>query len=249
LRRRPHETENRADRATKTGECRPSPSGRRELYTVSAEVNRNRYLFTNDWFDASARPVWDSLIPLIKPKTILEVGSYEGASACYLITRLASDYPIELHCIDNWEGGLEHKPGGGAETDMQQVEYRFVHNTEISLKSSAHKVELHVHKGHSDVQLSSLIAAGKLNYFDFVYIDGSHQAPDVLSDAILGFKLVKVGGVIGFDDYLWFENLPYGRDPIRSPKLAIDCFSNIYCRKINIIQAPNRQFYAQKISA
>lgn len=68
--------------------------------------------------------------------------------------------------------------------------------------------------------------AGKKNYFDFIYVDGSHRAPDVLCDAVLGFKLPKVGGFMAFDDYLQAERawLPYGTDPLRCPKPAIDAY-------------------------
>jgi predicted O-methyltransferase YrrM len=65
---------------------------------------------------------------------------------------------------------------------------------------------------------SKLIAEGRQGYFDFIYVDGSHQAPDVLCDALLSFRLLKNNGVIAFDDYLWQEQLPYGTDPIRCPK-------------------------------
>ena len=51
-----------------------------------------------------------------------------------------------------------------------------------------------------------------------------------------------------FDDYLWNESLSYGIDPIRSPKIAIDAFTNIYCRKIKIISAVLFQLYVQKIN-
>jgi hypothetical protein len=36
------------------------------------------YEFTNNWFENTAKGVWDSLIPQINPHRILEVGSYEG---------------------------------------------------------------------------------------------------------------------------------------------------------------------------
>ena len=65
-------------------------------------------------------------------------------------------------------------------------------------------------------------------------------------------KLLKKNGVIAFDDYLWQEQLPqeklpYGTDPIRCPKIAIDAFTNIYCRKLRIISIPLHQLYVQKI--
>jgi len=205
------------------------------------------YQFTNTWFDGS-KHTWDQFIPQIKPEKILEIGSFEGASACYLIEKLAMDNGMEIHCVDTWEGGLEYKSGGMYEADMNLVEARFKHNTGLALSNAAKKVDLFVHKGYSDMQLAKLLATGKQNYFDLIYIDGSHQAPDVLCDAVLGFKLLKVGGYMFFDDYLWAEELPYGKDPIRCPKPAIDAFVNINFRKISIVQAPLYQLYIRKLS-
>ena len=50
--------------------------------------------------------------------------------------------------------------------------------------------------------LSNLISQGHKESFDFIYIDPSHQAPDILTDAVLAFKLLRLSGVMVFDDYL-----------------------------------------------
>jgi predicted O-methyltransferase YrrM len=207
-----------------------------------------QYQFANTWFEDTAKEVWEQLIPQIKPKRILEIGSYEGASACYLIEKLAFEDRIELHCIDTWEGGIEHGARGSAKVDMTAVERRFLHNTRLASDRVSGNLELQVHKGFSDIQLSKLLAEEKRNYFDFIYIDGSHAAPDVLCDAILSFRLLRVGGLMAFDDYLWSEPSPYGVDPIRCPKPAIDSFTNIYCRKVQVLSAPLYQLYVQKIA-
>jgi len=39
--------------------------------------------------------------------------------------------------------------------------------------------------------------------FDFIYIDGDHTAEGVLQDAVLAWRLLKAGGIMAFDDYLW----------------------------------------------
>lgn len=202
------------------------------------------YQFTNDWFLVTAKSVWDHLIPRVDPTRILEVGSFEGASTCYIIDSLASRKSIELHCVDTWEGGVDNKDAG---TDMSAVEQRFLHNIKVSTERAANKVDVHCHKSYSDVALARLLAEGKQNYFDFIYVDGSHQAPDVLCDAVLSFRLLKTGGVMVFDDYLWAESLPYGVDPIRCPKPAIDAFTNIYARKIRILREPLYQLYVEKL--
>jgi predicted O-methyltransferase YrrM len=206
------------------------------------------YQFTNNWFDALAKGVWDQLMARYAPARILEIGSYEGASACYLIDTLAPHHPIELHCIDSWEGGVEHQAGGVAPADMTTVESRFHHNVTLATGQHAGRAKVIVHKGYSDDCLARLIAEGKKGYFDFVYVDGSHQAADVLADAVLGFKLLKVGGVIAFDDYLWSEQLPSGTDPLRCPKPAIDAFVNLNCRKLEVLSAPLYQLYVRKVS-
>ena len=86
------------------------------------------YQFTAHWFLHTAKGVWDRLIPRVDPTRILEIGSYEGYSACYLIDSLASRKSIELHCVDTWEGGVEHKD---LATDMSSVEQRFLYNIKV----------------------------------------------------------------------------------------------------------------------
>ena len=128
---------------------------------------------------------------------------------------------------------------------MSNVEKRFRNNTNIAIEKSVNKVDLKIHKGFSADELSKMLAVGMRDYFDFIYIDGGHQGPDVLTDAVLSFRLLKVGGVIVFDDYLWQVGK---KDLISIPKLAIDSFVNIYSAKINIFNAPLYQLYIKKVS-
>ena len=207
------------------------------------------YIFSNNWFDQNIE-IWNQLFHQLKPTRILEVGSYEGRSTAFIIESLANNDDIEIHCIDSWEGGTEHKQGAIWESDMKDIETRFAHNMKVAIAKSSHAVDLRIHKGLSNKELPKLVSSNMQEYFDFIYIDGSHQAPDVLLDAILGFELLRVGGVMVFDDYLWQEPLPEGTDLIRCPKIAIDAFTNIYCRKLTvIIGAPIYQLQIEKISS
>jgi predicted O-methyltransferase YrrM len=85
-------------------------------------------------------------------------------------------------------------------------------------------------------------------YFDLVYIDGSHQAPDVLADAVLGFQLLRSRGIMVFDDYLWRGGDGEVSNPANCPKLAIDAFINCNYSKLRIILAPLYQIYLQKLT-
>ena len=206
------------------------------------------FKFTNAWFDGAAKGQWEKLISGIKPKKILEIGSYEGASTCYLIQKLAQENPIEIHCIDAWNTNMGENTDYkyyGPNVDMNAVESRFRQNTKLATEKVSKKVDLFIHKGFSDDQLVKLLSSGKKNYFDFIYIDGSHLGPDVLCDAVLSFRLLKINGVIAFDDYLWPSA---NKSLTRIPKLAIDSFINLYSEKINIFNAPLYQIYIKKIS-
>jgi hypothetical protein len=132
-------------------------------------TSQTDYLFTNSWFDRH-KAVWRPLLKELGPARILEVGSYEGNSTTYLIETLASHRNVEIHCIDSWEGGIEHKAGGSAEADMTEVEARFHHNVKVAQGNASHAARITLHKGFSHAQLPKLLAEGKQGYFDLIYI-------------------------------------------------------------------------------
>jgi predicted O-methyltransferase YrrM len=202
-----------------------------------------RYTFTDDWLSQHV-PVWDKLLDELKPSRLLEIGSYEGRSACYLIEKCSARTEIELCCVDTWAGGIEHD-----RCAMQDVEDRFDRNVSIAKSRAKNNVHLTKLKGESSLLLADLISSRRLGNFDLVHVDGSHQAPDVLMDAVLSFQLLRVGGLIIFDDYLWYMEPIGTQDLLNMPKLAIDSFTNIFQRKIRVIDGiPIYQLCVEKVS-
>lgn len=198
------------------------------------------YKFTQAWFNNTAKLNWNQILPQINPKVILEIGSFEGASTCYLIEKFCNIHPITIYCIDTWEGGIEHKEMG---MDMEAVEERFDYNIKYASNKVLHRPTVIKLKGYSDKKLAELLLEGKENFFDMVYIDGSHASTDVLVDAVLSFKLIKIGGSMVFDDYLWAhgeKNIDY------FPKIAIDAFTTIYANKVDISPSFNSQIFVHK---
>jgi predicted O-methyltransferase YrrM len=212
---------------------------------MTSENLEPTYRFTNNWFNQATKSVWSELFRQVVPSRILEIGSFEGASACFMIREVCSVRPLELHCVDTWMGGREHQPDGDSPSNMNDVESRFFYNIDIAARGLRFPAEVQVHKDRSDVVLPRLIGDLGSGYFDVIYIDGSHQAPDVIFDAVAAFKLLRVGGVLIFDDYLWPGDP--AMDMRRAPKLAIDAFTTIFSEKIRIISAPLYQIYVQKI--
>lgn len=186
----------------------------------------SEYKFTKDWF-SNAVQIWEQIFAqLPEKKMLLEVGSYEGRSSCWLVENALEDGGV-LYCLDTWEGGEEHKAAGD---NMGSVRERFESNiTEIRKQFPLRSVMSVA--GESYVSLASFIASGSSGKFDFIYIDGSHQAADVLADACMAFGLLKIGGVMVFDDYLWSPQI----DLIRRPKAAIDAFVNLFCERLLVI--------------
>lgn len=188
----------------------------------------SEYQFTKDWFNW-APAVWEQLIPHLPERTedgryFIEIGSFEGRSAVWIAENMMQDGDY-LTCIDTWEGGEEH----GAE-DMGTVEERFDHNHAL-LKSKYPERNIHKAKQFSTLTLASDLAAGGAGDADFIYIDGSHIAKDVLTDACMAWPLLKPKGLMVFDDYMWGNP----RDILHRPKPAIDAFCNLFAEEAEIV--------------
>jgi len=162
--------------------------------------------YTEDWFSSHV-PLWERILaPLMgKPVQALEIGVFEGRSSVWLLDRILTHPAATLTWIDTFAGGSDH-----AAMDLSGLETRFRAN----VARFGTKVSGRVERSQDALRRMS----GER--FDLVYVDGSHEAADVLADAVLAWLLLKVGGFLGFDDYGW-RGFPHME---RCPALAIDAF-------------------------
>jgi len=176
--------------------------------------------YTQDWFDRCI-PVWKKYLSEFygKPNLkFLEIGSYEGRSSCWLLDNVLTAEGSTIDCCDLFEGcGAQ---GVWSEElysryNMTAVLSNFLHN----VKDYGGKVQLHV-----GISQKLLRGMGDEAKFDFVYVDGSHIASDVLEDIVLSFRLLKPGGIMVLDDYTW----EFFGNPLRHPRLGIDAFMSVY---------------------
>jgi cephalosporin hydroxylase len=192
----------------------------------------SEYEFTVDWFSQHWKN-WLILTEDQKISKVLEIGSFEGRSACTMIEHFSKTAPLEVFCIDHWGGSADLK-----DFDMKKVEQRFDRNIQRAITGPTHPVRVQKHRGKSIEILSSLLVNGYREYFDIVFVDGSHLASDVLSDLVLSYELCAIGGLIICDDYLW-SDVPHGsEDLLALPRLAIDAFGRIFTRKGRIMGWP-----------
>jgi predicted O-methyltransferase YrrM len=107
--------------------------------------------------------------------------------------------------------------------DDAVIALRFSHNVRISGRTSQ-VVRL---AGRSDDVLPGLEPA----CYDAIYVDGDHKAMAVLLDAALAWRLLRPGGVMIFDDYLWGRDRP----PSARPRMAIDLFLDAWGPQLEVL--------------
>ena len=116
---------------------------------------------------------------------------------------------------------------------------RFSHNIGIA-KAAAQQVM--ILKALSAVALPRLLADGLAATFDFVYVDGSHFAHDVLADACMSWQLLKERGIMVFDEYAWALDCPVQF----RPKVSIDAFTSIFNQQIETVSV-GAQYVVRKV--
>lgn len=145
------------------------------------------YNFTNNWFLFSElrKELHKYLCPN-KVNKILEIGSFEGASACYF-----SDYYLDMDdsvliCVDPFDMSDTTSP------IYESLESIFLSN--IQKSNNFKKITLH--KKYSDEFFET-----NKDTFTFIYIDGSHELTNVRNDFLNAIKSIQLNGIIWLDDY------------------------------------------------
>lgn len=180
---------------------------------------------------------WDKYLQPIAnlkgPIKLLEVGAYEGSATKWMLKNLATHPESRVYAIDTWEGSPEY-----VGTDFNEVEETFRRR----VKDTGREDQLVTLKMRSEDGLHHLLDSIGKESINFAYIDASHEARDVLSDAVLVWKLMKENGIVVFDDYRWADL----EQEFFRPRLAIDSFIRAYAPELRVIHI-ERQAYVQKL--
>lgn len=174
-------------------------------------ARRNTPSYTTDYV-SSFQEDWRRALASIAGRPgvqLLEIGSFEGRSAAWFLKHVLTDESSKLVCVD-----LFTQPG---------LEARFDHNIRLVDRHQ----QVRKLKGRSGDILPNLEPAS----FDAIYIDGGHDAGTVLLDGMLSWRLLKPGGVLIFDDYLWETERP----PAMRPQLAIDIFRETMAEALEVL--------------
>jgi predicted O-methyltransferase YrrM len=127
--------------------------------------------------------------------SLVEIGSYVGASSSYLAAGLAKNGPLgKVYCIDTWRN--DSMTEGGRDTMAE-----FLHNTR---KFSRHIEPI---RGWStDPQVVDHVKRLAVK-IDLLFIDGDHRFEGVLADWKLYSPLLAKNAIVAMHDIGWAEGV------------------------------------------
>lgn len=140
--------------------------------------------YSTDWFDHNI-PYWEAWLGPFAGRPglrALEIGSFEGRSTSWLLRHVLTASDSRVDCLDLFADdpvyGDYHK--------------RFRAHT------APWRERIREYPGASYDSLKKLSGP-----YDIVYVDGWHAAFGAMADGLMAWPMLKVGGVMIFDDYLW----------------------------------------------
>jgi hypothetical protein len=154
------------------------------------------------------------------PLHFLEIGVFEGRSMIWMVENILSQ---------TGEKGASYL---GVDPDLAP---NFENNVGL-LRVKCPSVECSAVEVYSEHFLPHMVGH---RLYDYISIDGDHNAQGVLRDSVMAWELLRVGGVLHFDDYEMEATDPWhyishkefkehDRAKFRHPSIAIDAFLNVY---------------------
>lgn len=201
-----------------------------------ADFDATRFPFDlQGWLHAPE--ILDQLVDQTRPRLIIEVGSWKGASAHRLLKRGLTWGDCSIVCIDTWLGSPEHYLIEQWHTELAmkngrpQIFEQFLANA-VHAGLAEHVVPLSLPSNLAAELLTALGVKAPL-----IYLDAAHDEASVAEDIRNYWPLVSPGGVLCGDDYL---------DRWPGVIAAVDAF--LHREKDGLIAqgAGNSKWYAQK---
>jgi predicted O-methyltransferase YrrM len=171
-----------------------------------------------DWVTTRV-PFWAEALAAkrAEPVEVLEIGSYEGRSAIVFLELLPA---CRLTAVDVFVD-----PNVEANFDANMARY---------------PGRTTKHKGRALQHMDELYAGGR--QFDVIYLDAGKVREGTLAQGALAWGLLKVGGILIFDDLLWKPEKP---DRER-PESAIRLFAAAFRPAVTFLPAHRSQVIMAK---
>lgn len=148
----------------------------------------------------SDHPLFAQLIEQTNPKSIIEVGSWKGASAIHM-AKLTEHLQTKIYCVDTFLGSGEFL-AADRETDKepclyanQAIYHQFLFN--VWAEGLQDRIYPMLQTSTTAARIFKYLGIGG----DLIYIDASHQYEECFMDLEFYANLLRVGGIMFGDDY------------------------------------------------
>ena len=146
----------------------------------------------------------------------LQLGVYTGDATVWLCDNILTGDGSLLRDVDTWQGSEER--------EHDSIDFNKVFETYIAKTYGKPRL-------HHEMTTKEFFNLTKFGKYDFIYIDADHTADAVASDAEYAWELLKKGGILAFDDYMWGQDMK----PELTPRPAIDNFLEFHEGEYNIL--------------
>lgn len=203
-----------------------------DFWTVDHYTN---FAYIKSYFDSNYELVKRDATTYL---SFLEIGVFEGRTSTWLLDNVLKEQVYTriggvLHCIDP------------AITDNGRYNLAQHIGNVIFYNDSSLKI------------LLKLLQENVGLLFDFIYVDGDHNACNLLEDLILSWKLLRIDGIMLIDDYEmeatdpwhYISHPEFSDNPrlrFTHPRIAIDAFLSIYRGQYDLV-IDNYQIGLKKI--
>ncbi|XP_027336777.1 uncharacterized protein LOC113850429 [Abrus precatorius] len=194
-----------------------------EFPPAHAANNLRRTTRIKGWGSSGA--VFENLIRKVRPRTIVEVGTFLGASALHMaeLTR-QHGLDTQILCIDDfrgWAGFRDRFKKIPMVNGDVLLYYQFLQNV-VTFNQTESVLPVPFSSGSALMELCEWGIFG-----DLVEIDAGHDFLSAWSDINRGYRILRPGGVIfGHDYFTAADN--------RGVRRAVDLFVRIHNLKVNV---------------
>jgi cephalosporin hydroxylase len=152
----------------------------------------------------SSHPIFEQVISGVKPRLVIEVGTWKGASVIHMAgVAKQIGLPTQFICVDTWLGSNdtlwtdpELRKSLMLRNGYPSMFRQFIFN--VRSQGCVEQI--------FPLPMTSTAAAHLLKKMrvvaDAIYIDAGHEEEEVLADLNLYYELLRPGGAMFGDDYI-----------------------------------------------
>lgn len=189
------------------------------IWNMIENVDNSNYIYTQNWFHNSE--IKNNLLKYVNVNSInkiLEIGTFEGAAACFFSDYLLNNNNSYLDCVDPFyiSGSVEN------------ITTKFIDNNTINTFKSNIKKSKNSNKVKLYQETSDEFFEKNKKLYNIIYIDGCHEYEFIIRDMVNSFNCLEINGIMWMDDY-------GGGNYPNYCKIPMDKFLNEYNGKYLII--------------